>query len=47
MEGLRAIDICVSAIVLLNVVAGHRAESFCRFWKSPGTGEVLPKFLCV
>ena len=49
--GLRAVNVGLRAIVnvvnvglraLVNV--GLRAVIFCRFWKPPCTGEVLPKF---
>ena len=49
--GLRAMNVGLRAVVnvvnvglraLVNV--GLRAVIFCRFWKPPCTGEVLPKF---
>ena len=49
--GLRAVNVGLHAVVnvvnvglraLVNV--GLRAVIFCRFWKPPCTGEVLPKF---
>ena len=48
---LRAVNVGIHAVVnvvnvglraLVNV--GLRAVIFCRFWKPPCTGEVLPKF---
>ena len=40
--GLRAV-VNVSFRAVMNV--GLRAVIFCKFWKPPRVGEVLPKFL--
>ena len=39
--GLRAVVIVGLRAV---VIVGLRAVVFCRFWKPPRAGEVLPKF---
>ena len=47
--GLRAVvmsafvPLCLSAFVPF-VIVGLRAVVFCRFWKPPRVGEVVPKF---
>ena len=47
--GLRAVVIVgLRAIVIVGlravVIVGLRTVVFCRFWKPPRAGEVLPKF---
>ena len=47
--GLRAVVIVgLRAVVIVGlravVIVGLRAVVFCRFWKPPRAGEVLPKF---